>query len=85
MLPPSVVRQSFGALVDVFAVRSGVVDIVINEVGEVESATMMMSVNAVYDRVALATAKSWRYRPATLNGVAVKFRTSVEVERRAPR
>jgi len=69
----------------VFAVRSGVVDIVINEVGEVESATMMMPVNAVYDRVALATAKSWRYRPATLNGVAVKFRTSVEVERRAPR
>jgi outer membrane biosynthesis protein TonB len=44
-----------------------------------------MSVNAVYDRVALATAKSWRYRPATLNGVAVKFRTSVEVERRGPR
>ena len=85
VLPPSVLRQSFGALADVFAVRSGVVDIVINEVGEVESATMMMSVNAVYDRVALATAKSWRYRPATLNGVAVKFRTSVEVERRAPR
>jgi len=85
VLPPSVVRQSFAALADVFAVRAGGVDIVIDEVGEVESATMMMSVNAVFDRVALATAKTWRYRPATLNGVAVKFRTSVEVERRAPR
>jgi hypothetical protein len=31
-------------------------------------------VNAVYDRLALSEAKRWRYKPATLDGVPVRFR-----------
>ena len=32
---------------------------------------------AAYDRLALAATKTWRYRPATVNGVPVKFRKSI--------
>jgi outer membrane biosynthesis protein TonB len=34
----------------------------------------------VYDRLALTTAKSWRYRPAMLAGVAVKYRLVVQLQ-----
>jgi hypothetical protein len=74
VVPPTAVRESWAALADVFAVRAGVVEIVIDETGAVSTATMTTPVNAVYDRLALATAKRWRYRPATLEGVPVKFR-----------
>jgi len=39
-------------------------------------------VNTVYDRIALATARSWRYRPATLDGVPVKFRAIVQLQQK---
>jgi len=81
VLPPTVVRQSFAALADVFALRPGAVEVIIDETGTVISATTRTSVNAVYDRVALATAKTWRYRPAMLNGTAVKFRAVVQLVR----
>jgi TonB family protein len=74
VVAPVVVRESLAPLRDVFAVRIGVVTIVIDETGGVESAKMTVSVNPVYDRLALSTAKDWRYKPATLDGVPVKFR-----------
>jgi TonB family protein len=80
VVPPSVVRQSFAPLADVFALRQGAVEIVVDETGTVVAATTYTAVNTVYDRIALATAKSWRYRPAMLNGVAVKFRMVVRIE-----
>jgi hypothetical protein len=80
VVPPIVVRQSFAALADVFAVHAGIVEVVVDEIGEVVAAKTVVSVNAVYDRVALATARSWRYRPATLDGAAVKYRTIVQLQ-----
>jgi len=77
--PPIVVRQSFAPLADVFAVHAGIVEILVDEVGEVITAKTVVAVNAAYDRLALATARSWRYRPATLDGVAVKYRTIVQL------
>jgi hypothetical protein len=79
VMPPIVVRQSFAPLAEVFAVHAGIVEIVIDEVGEVITAKTVVAVNAAYDRLALATARSWRYRPATLDGVAVKYRTIVQL------
>jgi outer membrane biosynthesis protein TonB len=32
-----------------------------------------------YDRMAVAAAQSWRYRPATVNGTPVKFRKLIQV------
>ena len=85
VVPPVVVHESWGALAAVFAVRTGVVEIVIDETGEVMAATMTVSVNAVYDRLALTTAKRWRYRPATLDGVPVKFRKVILLDLKATR
>lgn len=80
VVAPITVRQSLPVVNGVFAVRQGIVEVIINESGEVESATMRMSVNPVYDRLVLATAKSWRYKPATLNGVPVKFRKIIQFD-----
>ena len=80
VIPPVVIRQSLAALADVFALRSGLLEIIIDEIGEVEVATVRASVNPVYDRLVIATARSWRYRPATLAGVPVKFRKLIELD-----
>jgi TonB family protein len=85
VVPPVVVRQSFAALADVFALRPGIVEIIIDETGAVEAATIVVPVNPVYDRLALAMAKNWRYKPATVNGAPVKFRRIVQLDLKASR
>ena len=80
VVPPVVVRESFSGLADVFAVRAGVVEVIIDETGAVAAATIRMSVNPVYDRLAVSLAKNWRYKPATVNGVPVKFRRLVQLD-----
>ena len=80
VVPPVVVRQSLAALADVFALRPGVLEIIIGETGEIEAATIRTSVNPVYDRLVLATARSWRYKPATLGGEPVKFRKMIQLD-----
>jgi len=52
---------------------------VINERGQVESAAMRMPVKQTYDGLALAAAKGWRYKPATVDGVPVKFRKLIQI------
>jgi hypothetical protein len=85
VVPPVAVRESWAALSDVFAIRTGVVTMVINELGDVETVTMTVPVNPVYDRLAIATAKNWKYRPATVNGVPVKFRRVVLLDLKTTR
>jgi len=85
VVAPVVVRESWAALSDVFAIRTGVVTLLINELGDVDSVTMTVPVNPVYDRLALATAKNWKYRPATVNGVPVKFRRVVLLDLKTTR
>ncbi|MEN3337692.1 MAG: hypothetical protein V7647_1368 [Acidobacteriota bacterium] len=82
---PLALRESWAPLADVFAVRTGVIEIVIDETGSVETATMSVGVNAVYDRLALTEAKRWRYKPATLDGVPVKFRKVILLDLKAAR
>ncbi len=60
--------------------RSGVLEIVIDEAGRVENATIRSSINARYDVIALQAATSWKYKPATLNGKPVKFRKTIVVK-----
>src|SRR5262249_3134043 len=69
--PPVVVRQDVPppppAVGNVMTVsrKPGILDLIINERGAVESATMRESVNAIYDKMLLSAARSWQYRPAT--------------------
>ena len=57
----------------------GVVEVVIDEKGSVESAAMVVSVTSSYDKLVLAAVNKWRYQPATLKGVTVKFRKRVHI------
>ena len=59
--------------------RTGRLEIVINESGMVESAAMTTSVSAAYDTLALNAVRTWRYKPATMNGVPIKFRKVVQI------
>lgn len=62
-----------------FESATGALEVVIDERGFVESATMRESVNATYDRNALDATRNWRYRPATLDGVPVKFKKRISI------
>ena len=77
---PIILRQTMPVLGDVFAQRQGTVEIIINETGLVETATMTSPVNAVYDGLVMAAARSWRYKPATVDGIAVKFRHAIQLD-----
>jgi hypothetical protein len=58
---------------------SGVIELVIDERGAVTAATVIQSVSPPYDRLLVAAAKRWQYRPAVLNGQPVKYRKAVGV------
>lgn len=61
-------------------VAQGVVEVVISENGEVESAVIRQSIDPGYDRIAIEASHTWRYKPATRDGVPVKFRKLVQVK-----
>jgi TonB family protein len=80
VLPPTVLSQDLPPFPGQLVVeRMGMIEVIIDETGAVETATMTQPVTQRYDRLALAAAKSWRYRPAMLNGVPVKYRKAVQV------
>ena len=59
--------------------RQGMMEIVIDENGAVETAVMRQPVTPSYDALALNAAKTWRYRPASVNGAPVKYRKVVQI------
>jgi len=78
--PPAVVKQDLPPYPwNTVIPKMGMIEVVIDESGAVESAVVRQSVNSAYDRLALETAKTWRYRPARLNGAPVKYRKAVQI------
>jgi hypothetical protein len=59
--------------------QTGVIEVLIDTMGRVESAGMVASVNPHYDRLAVAAARQWLYQPARVDGVAVKFLKRIQV------
>jgi len=53
--------------------------VIIDETGAVESATLTAPINPAYDNIALLAAKTWLYKPATLNGQPVKYRKAIQI------
>jgi len=83
--PAVTVRQSLPPFQgDMSALREGVLELIINEVGEVEWAGMRTPVSPRYDLTLLAAAKSWKYHPATLNGTPVKVRKVINISIKPP-
>ena len=80
VMPPVIVRQTLPSFPrDLMARRDGVLEVVITETGTVETAVMRTSINPRYDQIVLSAAKTWKYAPATVNGVPVKFRKLIAI------
>src|SRR5262245_7684600 len=59
--------------------RTGLIQIVIDERGSVESVQVRQSVTTAYDARVVAAARTWKFRPATRDGVPVKFVKTIAV------
>ena len=57
----------------------GVLELLVDERGDVVAAVLGKSVHPAYDPELLEMAKSWKFKPATKDGVPVRYRTTVEV------
>jgi TonB family protein len=57
----------------------GLLELLIDEQGRVASLTVRLSIHPMYDPLLMAAAREWRYRPATVDGVPVKFRKAIQV------
>lgn len=82
VVPPLSIRQdlpSFSGRVSESNSPTGALEIIIDERGLVEYATMRESVTISYDRLAVDSTRNWRYRPATLDGLPVKFRKVIAI------
>jgi TonB family protein len=58
---------------------TGVVEVIVNETGTVESAAMVVPVTSSYDKQVLTAATKWLYVPAMMNGTPVKFRKRIQI------
>jgi hypothetical protein len=84
--PPVVINQMMPALprtVSEVMRRTArtnlVLELVINERGEVDDAVVKVPVEPVYDLLVARAARGWKYRPATVDGNPVKYRHAVSV------
>lgn len=78
--PPVTLHQELPAYPGIISVaKQGVIEVVIDEEGLVESAVMRAPVSPNYDALAIAATKTWRYKPAVANGVPVKYRKAVQI------
>lgn len=69
---------------DMTGPREGVIELIINEAGEVESAAIRSSITPRYDTTVLAATKTWKYQPAMLNGRPVRFRKLINIAIKPP-
>jgi hypothetical protein len=82
VVPPVALRQEVPRVplnVAAQARPRGLLEIVIDEQGRVMSITIRLSVHPIYDPLLLSSARDWRYKPATVNGVPVKFRKVIQI------
>jgi len=80
VVPPIALSQQIPAFRgQIREAQSFVLEVLIDTMGGVESASMSNSINPQYDRMAVTAAKSWQYQPARLDGVPVKFLKRIQV------
>lgn len=81
VVPPVVLLQPVPPFPAVAAPAShGILEILIDETGRVEEATLRQGMNPAYDRQLLNAARQWIYRPAMAQGLPVKYRRMVQVQ-----
>jgi len=79
--PPVTLRQDMPPLpAGIVLQGQGVLEIIINEGGFVELATIRTPIDPRYDRLVLAWTRLWRYQPAMVGTTPVKFRKIIGVK-----
>jgi TonB family protein len=83
IVQPVALRQNLPspplALAKLLVGKKGVLEVTIDTEGKVSDAIMRESVNTAYDTMVINAAKQWRFKPATKDGVAVRFVKEVGV------
>jgi TonB family protein len=81
VVPPQTLAQTLPKYPGAVPPRgvTGVVEVVIDEGGTVESAAMVVPVTASYDKMVMSAATKWVYIPAMVNGKPVKFRKRIQI------
>jgi outer membrane biosynthesis protein TonB len=59
--------------------KSGVLDVIIDPLGNVERAVMREGVHPIFDTLVLDATRSWKYRPAMKDGVAVRYLKTIAI------
>lgn len=59
--------------------RKGVLEILIDEAGRVTSAVVRQSIDRRFDEMLIAAALNWEYRPAMLDGRAVRYVKRIQI------
>lgn len=86
VVPPTPIKQTFPAFSGrVVSDTSGVIDVLIDATGDVEQVTIRQSIDPRYDAMLRSAAQRWEYKPATVDGVPVKFLKTVQVNLTAER
>ena len=57
----------------------GIVEVLIDEKGRVESAAVVMPVSSSYDKLVLSAASKWLFQPAMVNNGPVKFLKRIQI------
>lgn len=61
------------------ATMAGVLEVVVNAAGSVESVRLMEPVHPRYDPLLLSTAKKWQYQPARIDGTPVRYLKRIQI------
>jgi TonB family protein len=59
--------------------RRATLELVVDETGTVTSAVLKKSLHPSYDAILLSAARRWKFRPATKEGVPVRYRKLLEI------
>ncbi len=83
VVPPTIITQRIPRPHDM-AIPMGrsaviVMDLLIDETGRVDRATVRQSVNGAYEAQLLSASRMWRYTPATQGGRPVKYVKTLEI------
>ena len=60
--------------------HAGVMEIIVNELGNVSEVTVRKSVHPQFDKRLVESIRTWKYKPATKDGQPVSFRSVFEVK-----
>ena len=80
--PPVAVRQEVPRVPNTLSPQArerGLLEVLIDEQGRVTGLTMRLSIHPMYDPLLIAAAREWRYKPAMVAGVPVKFKKLIQV------